>query len=153
VAPRLVVEAPPVVLADVGLVARHLVAGDPDAAELHPAVAFAVDEPEGELEDEAPERPLVGKEVVVLEPARRADEHPVAGRPEGGVALPPGEVLAVEQRPEPGRLDDRGLAPEQARPVEEDRREVRPAEARLGPRLGPVTAVGVAAAGDEASEP
>src|SRR5690606_41983411 len=55
VPPRLVVEARPVALADVGLVARHLRPRDADAAELDAAVALAVDQPEGRSEEHTSE--------------------------------------------------------------------------------------------------
>src|SRR5205823_1118029 len=48
VAAGLVVERGPVAVAEVGLIAGHLVAGDADAPELDAAVALAVDHAEGE---------------------------------------------------------------------------------------------------------
>lgn len=100
IATGLVVETAPVLLPDVGLIARDFMrVRNRFAPELNPAVASGVDKPELENENEIAVFCGCAQEIVVSEALVFADDHAVLHAPDtGSVDLPSIEVPAVEER-------------------------------------------------------
>ena len=93
----LVNAAPVVVLRHIGLVAGHNPLRARDAAKLNAAVVIAQlgIRPQNEI----PERLLADQEFIVLEriALRRSHNHAIAHRPQLRIAVPAGQVFAIEK--------------------------------------------------------
>ena len=88
--------APPA-RADIGLIALHFAFGRYFAAELNAAVFLVWCQFDFELQMEIPDKILAFEEFILLDAWRLADDLAILDLPKLRVAIPAGEIFAVEE--------------------------------------------------------
>src|SRR5207248_6528619 len=91
-------ELAPAAGADAGLVALDVAVGQRLAAELHAAVAVLGRQLDPQRQAEVAGHHLADQELIALQARAGADDLAVLDLPQPRVALPAGQVLAVEER-------------------------------------------------------